>query len=291
MIGDRIMHRGSTRIEADSRTCSRIGDFFFASGVVDAELPVLEEITSVRRGADIDVFSQGLDIFFAPRLRWMIFQEFEKPPAPFYEQQGSFSRTMAHDMPRDDSSGDVGLIPVEREHSVDYVRLLRIDGPFEHGLDLLEELQVIALVVVVHGLDDEVAGDFGIIILVTMELTRKTHRLGIVDKSVFLPNPEIVIQDCLGPVEMPHGQEAAGNPILVPDIGHVVILPGEHSPAQVLLRNDVVAYHPDGRVQFASNFRQNPLGTLPIPYALPEYRSGSPGADVLHLGGESFRRV
>ena len=81
-----------------------------------------------------------------------------------------------------------------------------------------------------------------------------SHRLRIVDAAVPFPYPEIEVQQLPGPFDVAHREEAAGVAVLVPHVGHVVVLAGEDPSSFVLLRDDVVADKPDGAVKVCPVF-------------------------------------
>ena len=144
MVGHGVMGGRGSGVEAHSGTGLGIDYLLLPVGIVEEEFPVDEEIVPVGCCAGLRALFHRRDLRFGPDLRRMLFKETGKPPGPFDEQEGGFSRAVVHDVPRDQSSGYVGLVAVERKHVVDDVVLLHLHRPPEHRHDPFDEGLVLA---------------------------------------------------------------------------------------------------------------------------------------------------
>ena len=141
-------------------------------------------------------------------------------------------------------------------------------------------------------LDHQVAGDLGVVVFMAVEGPVVSHRLGVVDEPVLLPDPVVEVQQVARAVDVAHRQQAAGIPVLVAHVGHVVVLAGQDAPAFVLLGEHVVADHPHRAVQFrVVHYRQDALRPFPGPDAPAAQEVQRPGAPRRPLPVQRFRRI
>ena len=223
-------------VQANAGTRSRIADLRLALRIVDEQLAVLVKIIAVTIAAlPYVAFERGDPVFVPQRPRT---DEIQQPRTPFDKQQRRLGRTVVHHLARHDAAGNVSLVAVERQHTVDQVALLRLGRPLEHRKNSFEERRIVRFPEIIERLHDQITGNLGLVVFVTVENSGITDRLRILDISVSLPYVMVELQNAAGLFAVSQRQQRPRNPVLIAHVAHVVNDPGQYAAFASLLALD-----------------------------------------------------